>query len=47
MEPWKEQEDVKDALLEKRMQQEQGDAMKELENKTMDSKMDSLTDSLT
>lgn len=40
MEPWKEQEDIREVLIEKRVEDEQGDAMKELENKTMDSKME-------
>jgi hypothetical protein len=40
MEPWKQEEDLRDALLEKRVGQEGGDAMKELENKTLDSKME-------
>ena len=40
MEPWKEEEDIRDALLEQRAGEEQGDAMKELENKTLDSKME-------
>ncbi len=40
MEPWKEQEDIREVLIEKRVGEEQGDAMKELENKTLDSKME-------
>jgi hypothetical protein len=40
MEPWKEKEDIREALIEKRVGEEQGDVMKELENKTMDSKME-------
>lgn len=40
VEHWKEQEDEREALIEKRVAQEEGDVMKELENKTMDSKME-------
>lgn len=40
VEPWKEADDTRDALLEQRTGAEQGDAMKELENKTLDSKME-------
>ncbi len=40
MEPWKQADDLRDALLEKRVGDEGGDAMKELENKTLDSKME-------
>jgi hypothetical protein len=40
MEPWREEDDMRDALLEQRAGEEQGDAMKELENKTLDSKME-------
>jgi hypothetical protein len=40
MEPWKEQEDIRETLIEKRTGDEGGDAMKELENKTLDSKME-------
>ncbi len=40
LEPWREQEDERDALIAERVNEEKGDAMKELENKTLDSKME-------
>lgn len=40
VEPWKEEEDARQTLVEKRMADEQGDAMKQLEGRVMDSKQE-------
>lgn len=40
LEPWREAEDQREALIEERVREEQGDVMKELENKQLDSKME-------
>lgn len=40
MEPWMEEKNERDALIAERVQEEAGDAMKELENKQLDSKME-------